>query len=140
MIYGLMRAKALAAAGVFRPVITPDRQVLLALSLFGQVRQVPEVLWYREILREFDIERQREVFFPDGAPFYVYLPSHLQHFGVLLWDFGIRGRGAPAFGRLAGVRYALTQLWWSTVRQTVLPKATWRRPFWNLRRGSESDE
>jgi glycosyltransferase involved in cell wall biosynthesis len=138
MIYGLMRARALAAAGVFRPVVTPDRQVLLALSLFGQVRQLPEVLWYREMLREFDIARQREVFFPNGAPLYIYLPSHLQHFGVLLWDFGIRGRGAPAFGRLAGIRYALTQLWWSMVRQLVLPKASWRLAL-SGRRGSESN-
>lgn len=127
MIYGLMRAEALAAAGVFRAVVTPDRQVLLALSLFGQVRQVPEVLWYREILRGFDIDRQRSVFFPQGAPFYVYLPSHLQHWGVLVWDFAIRGRGRPAFGRLAGAWYAAIQLANALVRQLVLPKAGWRR-------------
>lgn len=127
MIYGLVRADALQAAGVFRRVITPDRQVLLALSLFGQVRQVPEVLWYREMRRRFDIERQREVFFPDGAPFYIYAPSHLQHFAVLLWDFAIRGRGRPLFGRLAGAGYAVAQLWWSVVRQVAQPKGRWRR-------------
>jgi glycosyltransferase involved in cell wall biosynthesis len=126
MIYGLMRADALAAAGVFRGVVTPDRQVLLALSLFGQVRQVQEVLWYREILREFDVERQREVFFPHGAPLYIYLPSHLQHCATLLWDFAIRGRGKPAFGRFAGVAYAVTQLWCSWARQLAQPKAAWR--------------
>jgi glycosyltransferase involved in cell wall biosynthesis len=126
MIYGLMRVEALAAAGVFRPVVTPDRQVLLALSLFGQVRQLREVLWYREMLREFDLDRQRQVFFPDGAPLYVYLPSHLQHFATLLWDFAIQGKGRPRFGRAAGAWYALTQLWWSAVRQLVLPKASWR--------------
>jgi glycosyltransferase involved in cell wall biosynthesis len=126
MIYGLMRADALEAAGVFRRVVTPDRQVLLALSLFGQVRQVPEVLWYREILRLFDVGRQREVFFPNGAPLYVYLPSHVQHFATLLWDFGIRGQGRPSFGRLAGIRYATIQLWQSCIRQFVLPKSEWR--------------
>ena len=128
MIYGLVRVEALAAAGVFRAVVTPDRQVLLALSLFGQVRQVPEVLWYREILRGFDIERQREVFFPDGAPFYVYLPSQLQHFAVLFWDFAVLGKGRPHFGRVAGLRGALIQLWQSSLRTLTLPKSEWRLP------------
>ena len=129
MIYGLMRADALAAAGVFRAVITPDRQVLLALSLFGQVRQVPEVLWYREMLREFDIERQRQVFFPDGAPFYAYLPTQLQHFGVLAWDFAVLGKGRPRFGRVAGLGCALIQLWQSSLRTLTLPKSEWRLPW-----------
>jgi glycosyltransferase involved in cell wall biosynthesis len=126
MIYGLMRADAVDRAGVFRPVLTPDRQVLLALSLFGQVAQVPEVLWYREILRVFDVGRQREVFFPNGAPLYIYLPSHVQHCATLLWDFGILGRGRPLFGRLPGLLYAAVQLWCSSVRQLVLPKSEWR--------------
>lgn len=128
MIYGLMRADALEAAGVFRAVITPDRQVLLALSLFGQVRQVPEVLWYREILRVFDIERQRAVFFPDGAPFYAFLPTQIQHFAVLVWDFAVLGNGRPHFGRLSGLRCALIQLWQSSLRTLTLPKSEWRLP------------
>jgi glycosyltransferase involved in cell wall biosynthesis len=126
MIYGLVRADALEAAGIFRRVITPDRQVLLALSLFGQVKQVREVLWYREMLRVFDIDRQRGAFFPDGVPLYAYAPSHLQHFVVLLWDFGVRGRGRPGFGRLAGAYFASLQLWWSIVRVLTQPKAEWR--------------
>jgi hypothetical protein len=126
VIYGLMRAPALEAAGVFRPVLTPDRQVLLALSLLGQFAQVPEVLWYREVNRAFDVGRQREVFFPNGAPSYVYLPSHLQHFATLFWDFAVRGRGRPAVGRMAGIRHATMQLWLSSARQLTLPKAPWR--------------
>jgi hypothetical protein len=126
MIYGLVRADALEAAGVFRRVVTPDRQVLLALSLFGQVKQVPEVLWYREVLRVFDLKRQREVFFPNGAPRYTYLPSHLQHCATLVWDFGVLGKGRPAFGRLAGITYAAMQLWFSFARNVVLPKSDWR--------------
>jgi glycosyltransferase involved in cell wall biosynthesis len=116
MIYGLMRARALEAAGVFRHVVTPDRQVLLALSLFGEVRQVPEVLWYREMARDFDLERQRKVFFPDGTPLYAYLPSHVQHCASLLWDFAIRGKGRPHFGRLAGASFAAIHLWFSMAR------------------------
>ena len=138
MIYGLVRADALRSAGVFRRVITPDRQVLLALSLFGQVRQVPEVLWYREMRRRFDMQRQREVFFPDGAPFYIYAPSHLQHFAVLLWDFAILGKGRPLFGRLAGAGYAVLQLWWSVARQMSQPKARWQLTLGALRAGRPS--
>jgi glycosyltransferase involved in cell wall biosynthesis len=126
MIYGLVRADALEAAGVFRHVVTPDRQVLLALSLFGEVKQVREVLWYREFVRVFDVGRQREVFFPGGAPLYIYLPSHLQHFATLVWDYVIRGRGRPAFGRLAALWYAALQLWFSIVRDVVRPKSEWR--------------
>jgi glycosyltransferase involved in cell wall biosynthesis len=126
MIYGLMRSDALQRAGIFRRVITPDRQVLLALSLLGQFRQVPEVLWYREFIRRFDVQRQRKAFFPRGIPLHSYLPSHLQHFAVLAWDFAVRGAGRPAFGRLAGLRYAVSQLWWSTVRDAVRPKSDWR--------------
>jgi glycosyltransferase involved in cell wall biosynthesis len=122
MIYGLMRSRALEAAGVFRHVVTPDRQVLLALSLFGEVRQVPEVLWYRELTRDFDLDRQRKVFFPDGTPLYAYLPSHLQHCGTLLWDFAIRGKGRPAFGRTRGAFYASIQLWFSVLRQLARPR------------------
>jgi glycosyltransferase involved in cell wall biosynthesis len=117
MIYGLIRARALEAAGVFRPVVTPDRQVLLALSLFGGVRHVPEVLWYREMERDFDLERQRKVFFPNGTPLYAYLPSHVQHCASLLWDFGVRGKGRPQFGRFAGASYAAVHLWFSLARQ-----------------------
>ena len=124
MIYGLVRVHALERAGVFRHVITPDREVLLALSLLGQVKQVREVLWYREVKRVFDLGRQRDVFFPDGAPLYIYLPSHLQHFATLVWDFALRGTGRPAFGRAAGLRCAAIQLWESSIRQFALPKSS----------------
>ena len=135
VIYGLMRADALEAAGIFRRVITPDRQVLLALSLFGQFKQVPEVLWYREVRRGFDVRRQRTVFFPSGAPLYTYVPSHLQHSAVLLWDFGVCGKGRPGFGRFAGVFYAAAQIWFSVVRDLMQPKAEWRRAIARAVRG-----
>ncbi|OFW04181.1 MAG: hypothetical protein A3I61_09350 [Acidobacteria bacterium RIFCSPLOWO2_02_FULL_68_18] len=126
MIYGLVRAEALEAAGVFRRVILPDRYVLLALALFGQFRQVPEVLWYREFISKFDLRRQLKAFFPGGVPFHAHLPPHLQHWAALLWVFAVRGSGRPAFGRLAAVRYAAMQLWWSIVRDVVRPKSDWR--------------
>ena len=126
MIYGLMRADALARAGVFHAVVTPDRQLLLALSLFGQFRQIPDRLWYREFVRPFSLARQRQVFFPEGTPLYAYLPSHLQHCLVLLWDFGVCGNGRPLVGRWAGIRCATIQLGWSTVRQLRQRKTGWR--------------
>lgn len=125
-IYGLMRADTLERAGVFRHVVTPDRQALLALSLYGEMKQVAEVLWYREQLRSFELRRQRDVFFPDGAPWYVYAPSHLQHCAVLLWDFVVKGRGRPVFGRLAGVWYATVQIVASSLRNVLASKAGWR--------------
>jgi hypothetical protein len=116
-VYGLFRAPALAQAGVFRPVLLPDLQILTRLSLLGEFEHVPEVLWYREVSGAFSYTRQREMCFPGRAPLYTYLPPTLQHFGLLLWDLGVRGRGRPAFGRLAGAWYAALQLWDTVARE-----------------------
>jgi hypothetical protein len=126
LIYGLMRADALAAAGVFHRVIGPDRQVLLALSLLGQVRQVPEVLWYREFVHRFSAERQRRAFFPDGAPPYAHLPWYVQHAATLFWDLAIRGQARPRIGRFAGARYAGIQFRETFVRELRAPRSEWR--------------
>jgi glycosyltransferase involved in cell wall biosynthesis len=126
MIYGLFRASALERAGVFRSVLMPDRQVLLELALYGQFKQVRYALWYREIGRGFSSRRQRAAFFPRGAPLYTYLPTHLTHFGTLLWDFSVRGRGRPTFGRLTGFRYACLQLSSSLKRELKKLKAAFR--------------
>jgi hypothetical protein len=115
-IYGLFRVSALVQAGVFRAVVEPDRQVLVALALLGEFRHVPEFLWYREVSGAFSYQRQRRMFFPTHVPWHTYLPPNLQHFGVLFWDFAVRGRGRPLAGRAAGARYAALQLWYSTVR------------------------
>jgi glycosyltransferase involved in cell wall biosynthesis len=49
MVYGLFRAEALAACGVLRDVLMPDRLLLAELSLHGEFRQVPELLWHRRV-------------------------------------------------------------------------------------------
>jgi glycosyltransferase involved in cell wall biosynthesis len=116
-IYGLFRARTLAQAGVFRPVLAPDRQLLVQLSLLGEFKHVPEILWYREVAGMFSYTRQRKMFFPTRTPLHTYLPANVQHFGILLWDLCVRGRGRPAFGRITGARYALAQLWYSTMRE-----------------------
>ena len=122
-IYGLFRATALAQAGVFRPVLLPDRQVLSELSLLGEFRQVPDVLWYREASAAFSHRRQRQTFFQGRAPFHTWLPAGLQHAALLLWDFAVRGRGRPVCGRLAGAWYAAALMWYSSAR-TRLRAAT----------------
>ena len=110
MIYGLLRLEAVAAAGVFRPVLMPDRQLLVALAALGEFRQVPHLLWYRQVPRVFSFERQRTSFFTGRVPLYTYLPSEAQHYALMVWDFAIRGRGRPALGRLSGLRAAAAQL------------------------------
>jgi glycosyltransferase involved in cell wall biosynthesis len=125
-IYGLFRARALERAGVFWPVLLPDRQVLEALALLGTFQHVPEILWYREVAGAFSYRRQRKMFFPGRPPAHTYLPAALQHCGALLWNFGVKGRGRPDFGRLAGVHYAMLQLWYATRRSVFRKDARWR--------------
>ena len=125
-IYGLFRVSALEQAGVFRPVLMPDRQVLIALCLLGEFIHVPEVLWYREVAGVFSFSRQRRMFFPTHIPLHTYLPANVQHFGLLLWDFAVCGRGRPRFGRLTGVGYALLQILYSVRRELFRHDAAWR--------------
>lgn len=134
-IYGLFRARVLARAGVFRPVLAPDRQVIVECLLFGECRQVPEILWYREVAGEFSYGRQRRMFFPTHVPLHTYLPTTVQHFGVLLWDLGVRGRGRPGSGRLAGAVYAFAMLWYESRREVLKPDARWRRVLERTRLG-----
>jgi glycosyltransferase involved in cell wall biosynthesis len=121
VIYGLFRAAVLQRAGVFRPVLMPDRQVLLELALFGQFKQIPELLWYREIKKSFSIGRQRTALFARAAPWYSYVPAHLAHAAVLFWDLALRGRGRPELSRLAGAHCAAVQLWTSLSREVRTP-------------------
>jgi GT2 family glycosyltransferase len=50
MIYGLFRADSLARCGALRDVTYPDRLLLAELSLEGEFRQVPRLLWHRRRL------------------------------------------------------------------------------------------
>lgn len=125
-IYGLIRASALAQAGVFQAVLRPDRLTLLQLALVGQFRQVPDYLWYREVAGAFSHKRQRQMLFADRVPLHTYVPVHLQHFGMLIWRFGLQASGRPAFGRLKGLGYAVAQLWYATTREVVRDDSRWR--------------
>jgi glycosyltransferase involved in cell wall biosynthesis len=68
MVYGLMRTDAGRRAGIFREVLCPDRLLLAELTLQGQIRQVPEVLWFRRQFSVGSVARQRGTLFAPDAP------------------------------------------------------------------------
>jgi len=104
MVYGLYRVGSLERAGVYRRVVVPDRLLVAELSLYGQCKQVPEVLWFRRWYgRVFSLERQRSNFFPRGRPLYSYCPWWIAHAVSLLHTFTIRGTGRPQVSRAAGL-------------------------------------
>lgn len=105
MIYGLGRAAAIRRAGVFRHVLVPDRLLLMELALEGQFRQVPSVLWFRRWYgRIFSLQRQRRAFFPNGRPFYAFVPWWISHACTLTWSLSVRGDRSPALSRWTGLR------------------------------------
>jgi glycosyltransferase involved in cell wall biosynthesis len=105
MIYGLGRAAAIRRAGVFRHVLVPDRLLLMELTLEGQFRQAPDVLWFRRSFgRIFSLQRQRRAFFPNGRPLYAFVPWWISHACALTWTLSVRGERLPALGRWAGLR------------------------------------
>lgn len=94
MVYGVYRVSALEQAGVFRYSLLPDRLLLTELSVYGDLRQVPERLFYRRVTSPPSIERQRASFWPDGAPHWTRAPWYLQHM-VLFGTTVVRGRARP---------------------------------------------
>jgi glycosyltransferase involved in cell wall biosynthesis len=111
MVYGLYRVGSLERAGVYRKVVVPDRLLIAELSLYGQFKQVPEVLWFRRWYgRVFSLERQRANFFPGGRPLYAYCPWWIAHAVSLLHTFTIRGTGRPHVSRAAGLAAAAQYL------------------------------
>lgn len=111
MLYGLYRVESIERAGVYRRIVVPDRLLLAELSLYGQFKQVPEVLWFRRWYgRLFSLERQRANFFPRGRPLYAYCPWWISHSVSLLHAFTIRGVGEPQVSRGAGLLAATQYL------------------------------
>ena len=129
MVYGLYRAPALQRAGVYRPVLVPDRLLFAELALFGQFKQVPEVLWFRRWYgRQFSLHRQRASFFPSGAPPRAYLPWWMDHATTLFRTYAVRGEGQPDVSRAAGVYFTMQYAAvagvldaWQTLRETRGP-------------------
>jgi hypothetical protein len=88
MVYGLMRLAALEAAGVFRPVLNPDRLLIAELTLIGQIRQVPEPLWSRRQARIPSVTRQNMSLFAGEKPPRFGWPPSLQH-AIILSGAGV---------------------------------------------------
>jgi glycosyltransferase involved in cell wall biosynthesis len=140
MVYGLYRVELLARAGVYRHILVPDRLLMTELAIYGQFKQVPQVLWFRRWYgRIFSLGRQRANFFPGRRPLYMYAPWWIAHGVSLFATFAIDGRGLPAVSRVAGgviaMRYlafsGLFHLWQSlrAVRQDLLERAEVVRPY-----------
>ena len=111
MVYGLYRVAALQRAGVYRRIVVPDRLLLAELSLYGQFKQVPEVLWFRRWYgRVFSLDRQRANFFPSGRPLYAYCPWWIAHSFSLLHTLTVRGDGRTDVSRGAGLLVAVQYL------------------------------
>jgi hypothetical protein len=105
MVYGLFRAEALQQAGVFRRLLAPDRLLLAELTVLGEFRQVPEVLWERRFRGIHSTNRHRRGSFPDGAPLYTYAPPSVQHVAAAFGAYVVRGQAKPAVGRARGLGF-----------------------------------
>lgn len=86
MVYGLIRIEALRRAGVFRPVLRPDRLLVVELTLRGRIHQVREVLWFRRQSEGTSVERQHAtLMLPGATPRWFSWPPWLQH-SYVLWQ------------------------------------------------------
>ena len=116
MVYGLVRMNALLNAGIFRPVLRPDRLLIAELTLFGRIRQVPEVLWFRRQSNGTSVERQHQTLVLAGQePRWFFWPPWLQH-SIVLWNAYATAPQPPlrlSRGTWAGMltRYQLTYGW-----------------------------
>ena len=116
MVYGLIRTAALRRAGIFRPVLRPDRLLIAELTLQGRIRQVRDVLWFRRQSEGTSVERQQTtLLLPGETPKWFSWPPWLQHSLVLWREYAVREpRPLPLtrqewVGML--VRYELTYGW-----------------------------
>jgi len=116
MVYGLIYVEALRRAGVFRTVLRPDRLLVAELTLYGRIRQVPEVLWYRRQSSATSVERQHHTLvLPGEEPKWFSAPPWWQH-TVALWREYARPEPPPlrlsrAEWRGMLLRYQLTYGW-----------------------------
>lgn len=104
MVYGVVRVEALRRAGVFDPVLRPDRLLLAKLALLGEFEQEPRVLWHRRITARPSARRQRAATFPGRPPLSSYLPWPFVH-GWLLARWAL-GTGALPASRLPAATVA----------------------------------
>ena len=141
MVYGLMRSAAVREAGIFREVLCPDRLLLAELTLRGQIRQVPEVLWYRRQFAEGSVERQRSTLFAPGVhPPSALTPPWYLHATSLWATYGRQPNAtvamAPATARRLIATYAAAYAWRhygkTSVQRGLLSVLGW--PRWVYKR------
>ncbi len=116
MVYGLIRIDALRQAGVFRPVLRPDRLLVAELTLRGRIRQVREVLWFRRQSEGTSVERQHAtLMLSQHLPRWFSWPPWLQHSYVLWREYAAREPRPLPLSRGRWVRmllrYQLTYGW-----------------------------
>jgi glycosyltransferase involved in cell wall biosynthesis len=116
MVYGLMRMRALEAAGTFRSVLNPDRLLIAELSRQGGIRQVDEPLWHRRQSGGPSVTRQAASLFADDTPPRFHWPPSLQH-AVVLRQQGI---GLSMIGE-----YVIAS-GWRSIRKTETSKSIGR--------------
>jgi glycosyltransferase involved in cell wall biosynthesis len=109
MVYGLFRVAPLRRNGVFRPVLWPDRLLMVELTVEGRFRQVPEVLWFRRFAptenARAGARRQRRALYAGRPPLIARLPWWLGH-GLALARKAQRGpRSARRQGFGLAARY-----------------------------------
>lgn len=107
MVYGLVRADCMERAGVFRPVLEPDRLLMAELAVQGEFRLVPTRLWQRRFLKTKGRARQRRAIFPQRRPLHSWLPPAVVRPALFLWIYGLRGNPAAVTSRSKGLRLAV---------------------------------
>jgi glycosyltransferase involved in cell wall biosynthesis len=112
MVYGLARVDGLERCGVIRDVVFPDRLLLTELSLQGEFRQIPDLLWHRRVLSgdRVRMPARRSALFAGGPPRSAHLPWWLAHAAALARGLVLRGEARPKVGRIAGAAAAATYL------------------------------
>ena len=121
MVYGLMRPQGVRRAGIFREVLCPDRLLLAELTLQGQIRQVPEVLWHRRQFSTGSVSRQRESLFAPGAPrpgaltppWWMHARTLWETYGSLQPGSGIRDSGSRSGDGESAIRHPRLDALWS---------------------------
>ncbi len=145
LVYGLMRVEALQQAGIFREVLCPDRLLAAELTLRGQIRQVPQVLWHRRQFADGSIVRQRRTLFRPGAKVPSALtPPWYMHARSLWATYGRDAAARPGRSRAEIVRliayYASAYAWRhygkSSVQRGVLSALGW--PRWVYKRAKHA--
>lgn len=133
MVYGLVRTGAMERAGVFRPVLEPDRLLMAELAIQGEFVHVPQPLWQRRFVKSAVRARQRRAIFPHRRPLYSWLPPWVVRPVVFAWVYGVRGAPGALPGRRDGLRLAWAYAG-ATVEHVVVRRMARLRKVWSRTR------